>query len=602
MRNRDPEPSLPMPSVEGERYEADVPDTLDLAERAAYALNALTRLPDPQIGYISRQIMQYAARPAYMEWPILLLSPKYAEAMPMMRAMCGSDLNLGAEQGLMESLLARIRSDGLLYSPETDDWAGAYAFTNARTILAMMAWHQRDGDPAWLKRIEQLSQGIERIVIERDDYAYYPPECGYSAEKGWTFTKRPGTAYYRYTPPDEPTRDQQGIEGTVKGEQGSQIRCLARWYAQSGDKRALEVAGKLTRFVLKPDFWEPGYPPALVGPEHARYEGHVHGTGMALRGLLEYALVTRDKRLMQFVRDGYEYTRCFGISRIGWFPGMIDPEKHGRPRVLFGQRNEACGMAEMIALAIRLSDAGIGDYWEDVDQYVRNQFVEQQVIDADLMQKASDASPEHTLKPPEETDDDVIARTVGAFTVFADVTHAGTPAGCCTGNGTQALYYAWEGSVRHHDGRAQVNLLLNRASPWLDVDSYLPYEGKVVLRIKTAKRVDVRIPYWVDKGAVRCHIGRRESAPAWLGNYLLLEGLKPADVVTITFPVVESVETYHTGDTTYTCTLRGNTLVNISPREDGPTLYPIYLRQHMQANEAPMKRQERFVAPSVIRW
>ena len=26
------------------------------------------------------------------------------------------------------------------------------------------------------------------------------------------------------------------------------------------------------------------------------------------------------------------------------------------------------------------------------------------------------------------------------------------------------------------------NLLLNRASPWMDIDSYIPYEGKVVLK------------------------------------------------------------------------------------------------------------------------
>ena len=44
-----------------------------------------------------------------------------------------------------------------------------------------------------------------------------------------------------------------------------------------------------------------------------------------------------------------------------------------------------------------------------------------------------------------------------------------------------------------------MNLLLNRASPWLDVDSYLPYEGKMVIRNKTCERVSIRIPSWVDR-------------------------------------------------------------------------------------------------------
>ena len=41
--------------------------------------------------------------------------------------------------------------------------------------------------------------------------------------------------------------------------------------------------------------------------------------------------------------------------------------------------------------------------------------------------------------------------------------------------GAEALYDAWESIVRCLDDMAQVNLLLKRASPWLDVDSYLPY-------------------------------------------------------------------------------------------------------------------------------
>ena len=32
--------------------------------------------------------------------------------------------------------------------------------------------------------------------------------------------------------------------------------------------------------------------------------------------------------------------------------------------------------------------------------------------------------------------------------------------------------------------RLSVNLLLNRASPWVDVDSHIPYEGRVDLKVK----------------------------------------------------------------------------------------------------------------------
>ncbi|MFO1094303.1 MAG: hypothetical protein U0992_13505 [Planctomycetaceae bacterium] len=59
-------------------------------------------------------------------------------------------------------------------------------------------------------------------------------------------------------------------------------------------------------------------------------------------------------------------------------------------------------------------------------------------------------------------------------------------AGCCTANGAQGYYYAWHGITRFDQGVATVNLFLNRASPWMDIDSHLPYAGKVVLHNKTA--------------------------------------------------------------------------------------------------------------------
>jgi hypothetical protein len=38
-------------------------------------------------------------------------------------------------------------------------------------------------------------------------------------------------------------------------------------------------------------------------------------------------------------------------------------------------------VGDMVGLGIRLSDAGLGDYWDDVDAVVRNQLVEQQLTD-----------------------------------------------------------------------------------------------------------------------------------------------------------------------------------------------------------------------------
>jgi len=151
------------------------------------------------------------------------------------------------------------------------------------------------------------------------------------------------------------------------------------------------------------------------------------------------------------------------------------------------------------------------------------------------------------------------------------------------------------------DGIAQVNLLLNRASPWLDVDSCLPYEGKVVIRNKTAKRLYVRIPLWVNRKEVQC-VNSVQTPSSWFGNYLIFDALGEEDVVTIEFPMVETTEKYTVRDQQFTCQFRGNTLVDISPRPEGAG-YPLYTKRgQYKAEKAPMKTVTRYVSPTIIEW
>jgi hypothetical protein len=266
-----------------------------------------------------------------------------------------------------------------------------------------------------------------------------------------------------------------------------------------------------------------------------------------------------------------------------------------------------------------LSDSGVGDYWDDVDQYVRNHLIEHQILSRDFLEQTVAAGPEHKLDRRMETDDQVIDRQLGAFISIADptVSYAWWTM-CCLGNCSVALYKAWESILRFNDGVAQVNLLLNRASAALDLDSYLPYEGKVVLKNKTARKAYVRMPAWVDKGTVKCRVNERPLALHWLNKYLIVEDLAPKDIVTIEFPVADTTEehTEPAYELQYSCRFRGNTLLDITPRaarpvrthdmsDDGSVFdvnkgYPLYLRDSYKGNRAPMKKVQRYVSPVII--
>jgi hypothetical protein len=346
------------------------------------------------------------------------------------------------------------------------------------------------------------------------------------------------------------------------------------------------------------------------GSEHGIWAGHFHNGTQCLCGLIEVARVTDSNSLKEICREFYENTRRNGVIRIGWFPAWSTPEKCGNRTSALGELTEACALGDIIVSAVMLSDAGLGDYWDDVDSIVRNQLVEQQVTDLDQMRKISGIR-------PGSPEDDRLQRFRGGFVGFGlTCMHDKLLAGCCTANGAQGYYYAWDGITRCNNGVAQVNLFLNRASSWMDIDSYLPYEGKVVLHNKTAHTALVRVPGWADAAKFTCRIQRdaaptppsEETAakfvqitPARLGNLLVFDGLHPNDQIVLEFPVPESTDRYTINGKKYTVKFRGSTVVDISPRSDDPkTDYQIYLRDKFRAAKAPMHRVERFVAEKLV--
>jgi hypothetical protein len=379
------------------------------------------------------------------------------------------------------------------------------------------------------------------------------------------------------------------------------LRALVARYRLDRDPAALDVARRVVRFMLKPGMWEDAGAEGYAGNEHGVFAGHFHGNVTALHALLEVAVATDDAWLKQFVREGYEHARRTGIARMGWFPGWLRPTAHHRDAGLF-LYSETCGVADMLVLAVKLTDAGLGDYWDDVDAIARNHLVAQQITDFEQMRALGGGTPEK---------DALLQRLRGGFNQQMEGALDSTGPhlwGCCTANGAVGLYYAWHGITRFDAGSrtATVNLLLNCAAPWLDVDGFLPYEGRVVIRNKRAASVLVRMPYWVAPGKVHCFVDDRELPAAWVGNRLWFGGLRagadarPGGVIRIEFPVSTAAEKHTVQGTEYTLDFRGSTLVDISPRDTTPGRYRYYLRDGLKRDRAPTRAVERFVAERII--
>ena len=135
----------------------------------------------------------------------------------------------------------------------------------------------------------------------------------------------------------------------------------------------------------------------------------------------------------------------------------------------------------------------------------------------------------------------MLERSIGAFTwiLVNGQFHHPSEMQCCTANGNQGFYYAWDAVVKGSGDSATVNLLFNRFSPLIDLESYLPYEGKVVIHNKKARNLQVRIPGWVRLGGVRCFVNGNPVEPAWNGRYAGFFDLPLTAEIRFEFPVKE---------------------------------------------------------------
>jgi hypothetical protein len=573
----------------GHTYETTVPDTFELAERARMAVTALTHLVVPETWYYDVQGVDFGPN-GHPPQPKggFDLTPKFARSLPWMRTMSGSDEFLDRQYGMMKAMLSNVRQDGLLYYPIDGNRLGNTCYPDVSGILALACdnQYQFDGNAQWLDWIRHLAAGLDRIAIRVEDRAYYPPECSIDPQGQWHWHLRGKSRDYQ--PPAEPASDTAGFEGSVKFEQAYVMRALVRACKYSPNADTSNLLQMLVQFCMKPGLWldtsKEGYP----GNEHGIWCCHFHGNTQPLLALLDAAELQKNGWLKEIVREAYEHAIHNGVVRMGWFPFGIGPWliRSNAPE----PSCEPDGLGEMIQLGVRLSDAGMGEYWDDVDGIVRNHLAEAQFCNLDAMRALARGGPLQ----------DRVHEYLGGYG-GAKVTAMGPDvSACCTANGSMGLYYAWHGITRYSEGVATVNLLLNRSSQWMDIDSYLPYEGKVELHNKQARTALVRVPNWVEMSAVKCFVNSRATRPAAVSRYLAFEGLRKGDTIRLEFPNPETTHRYTIGNKVYRVTFRGSTVVNIEPKLQDPAQLTLYQRDYLRAPQAPKRKVQRFVADKIL--
>jgi hypothetical protein len=625
-------PQISIPRYRGERYLDKVPDTLDLTERAKLGVQVLTGIADPEADYEIYWLTDIFRNPPIMlhdfnDW--VQNQEGLMEALPLLRNATGSSLNEQVDPAWMASILKSIGPDGLFYVPlngrpwsrikaegvdpvwradgsrtSTQDSSVsqiANLSTCERAIGTMTLYYLRDGNPVWKATIEKMVRRLAAVAIQRDDYSYFA--AGSFEPNARVDVKSP-----------VPLGSLWGVSWNTRG-----IQALAQYYRATGYEPAMELAKRLVKYTCEQgQIFDPEgrwlLDPEILGKKvwHSHHAGdfnvegltlggHGQGHAIGLLSVLEYAVVARDKELLEFCHRSYQWATNpgpeYGVSKlVGWYPEWYVP----------GYRAcESCTNGDLLGVAVKLTESGVGDYWDDIDRQVRNHFAEAQLTSTDWVYRMAGQMPKKDVAF-NETGDHVPEKNIGAWSGWAGANEWATWLGvqhCCTGNAARGLYYVWEHMVDYDGGDLQVNLLLNRASQWADVYSFVPYEGRVELKIKKdCRTVKVRAPEWVSSGnpALTCTLNGSARQLRWEGRYVSIGAVARGDKAEVKFPIAERTVREKIGPETYTLIFKGNTVVSIDPAGKNGALYAD--RGKYRGSTISWNNVERFVPEQQLNW
>ncbi len=502
------------------------PTTFSLESIAARSANYFEQLVDRQ-GLPYFNVFWAEPSMAAHDWPDFGdVTSRQLQGAIMMRRMTGRAAS--TEETWRRLILSFIDpSDGLLYRPATSwsrheaDWGDA-----SLTLYALATAYADSGDPQMGRAARAMAEGLLHL-----------------ARTG----SRPASVFGGFV-----------------------IKSLMTCVRLLDCEPALELA----RFIVGKVFEED----RTFTPDNTfRHGGHMHGNLRTLVGAADYALYTRDTELWGRVDALYRWVRGTG-TRFGFLP-----EAFGRQGDIV--LCETCALMDFAGLGVTLASHGHPEYWGDMERLARNHYAESQVTDASWLH------PDDTQPDTEQfTWRGIDRRVLGAWAGWSSPTHIlacretlgahwGGPElkgktralqNCCGGSGVHGLYTLWKGSARFQDGRLWVNMHLDKALPQAEVRCLQPWKGLLVVKVKQACDVRVRIPEFAHPGDIRVAVnGAPLEARAW-GNYLELDGRKAGEQVEVSYPLHVTMQEESIGNPgfrqyRYRETWKGDTVVRMEP-------------------------------------
>ena len=171
---------------------------------------------------------------------------------------------------------------------------------------------------------------------------------------------------------------------------------------------------------------------------------------------------------------------------------------------------------------------------------------------------------------------------------------------CGCGNLIRSTYCLWDRILTLDEGILSAKLLLSAATPWADLDSHMPFEGRVDFHVKEPTNLRARVPEWVAPGQAAGAVNSKGRDLTFEGRYACVGAVKPQDVVTLTFPIAERVHKETIMGIDLEMTIKGNDVVSMDPPG---RYYPFHRRRERCRQDAASRvSRQRYVPSRELHW
>jgi hypothetical protein len=547
---------------------------IDLQKMAAWSLRFLNRNPRPSLDYEPVFYVRPLHVPPAPEGHDPIVPGDTDTRMDWeyrnMRAILHDNEPGEVERRLHARVLGYLGADGLAWVPpghfmEGDVYAGttvspqkiASTWATAKILRSLAEDYKQSRNEQTRLLAQKLFLALKSLASWDTGRAYYPFGSGAWRDGKWLKAQLPTAV----------------------------LEPVVTYWEATGDPDSLAFARDVAEGLLADSQLLPPAKERIL--PNGEFRGHMHATLHAVWGVAHLGADTHESRYVNWAKQVYDYATHFGPG-TGWMQAALWDDN-------VRELSETCATSDMTSIASLLAEAGFPEYWDHVERYLRNYIRPQQFFVTaryeQLYRKVNQTEPAAAVEAGLTRMRDLQGADMGGPAPNDWINWIASPKecgpyqtpwgcmglfGCCAPEGMRALHTAWAGIIQSQNNRIFINESLTRSDPTADVISSLPNQGRIDVVAHRPGDYLLRPPHWVPRTQVHLLRSGRMSKIIWDGPgmaYVLATGVKPGDVLALSYPLVHFKEVWGNWPSQpnlkLTILWSGNSVLDIQPKGKG---------------------------------